>query len=231
MHQPDQLISTYEGIAGEYYNPDRHPTCSNFSELSNRFLDPRIRKIVTAESTVLELGAGRSSVAPISLARGFPLASLILLDQSARMLEHSRKWARQGVRLVIGDAWSTGLPAASFQLIVSSLGDPYNGYPLWREVARLLDREGICLFTTRAPEGAERFRAPSETTVAEFILADGSTVRVRSDIPPLERQKEVISAAGLQIEEIESLTAVDLTGPGRPSLWWTIIRGLLRCPR
>jgi hypothetical protein len=87
MNQPDPLISTYDDIAAEYYDPARHPTCANFSELSNCFLDQRIRRFATPAINILEIGAGRSTVAPIMSTQGLPLAKLTLLDKSARMLD------------------------------------------------------------------------------------------------------------------------------------------------
>jgi hypothetical protein len=211
-------LSTYDDIATEYYDPVRHPTCANFSELSQAFLVPRIQKYAPAAREILEVGAGRSIVAPVMAANRLPLTRLTLLDQSPAMLEHSRGWEQSGARLLVADAARTGLPQESFQLIVASLGDPYNGASFWHEVSRLLDARGVCLFTTPTPEWSERFRKGSDHRAAEFTLANGSMVLVRSDIPSVAGHREIIGDAGLDVNEIEAFGTAQLSGPVSPKL-------------
>jgi SAM-dependent methyltransferase len=211
-------LSTYDDIAAEYYDAVRHPTCANFFELSAAFLVPRIQKYAPAAKSILEVGTGRSIVAPAMAAKELPVSHVTLLDRSPRMLEHSRDWERRGARLVVADAASTGLPPTSFQLIVSSLGDPYNDTNFWQEMSRLLDSRGVCLFTTPAPEWSERFRAGSNRRAAEFVLANGAKALVRSDIPSVASQSEMIGSAGLYLDEMQALDAAQLSGPLSPKL-------------
>jgi ubiquinone/menaquinone biosynthesis C-methylase UbiE len=218
MNKPDLSISTYEGVAPEYYDPVRHPTCANFSELSNAYLHPRLHKHASAGANILEVGAGRSTVASILQEGRLPVTRLTLLDQSARMLAYSRDWADKGARLIVGDACRTQLPERSFRLIVSALGDPYNCPAFWREVARLLEPSGVCLFTTPAPEWATRFRPPEAQSHAEFVIADGRTVLVPSKIPAREQQGSMIADAGLHSVDDEGLSAEKLSGPPSPKL-------------
>ena len=206
-------LSTYDDIASEYYDAVRHPTCANFFELSAAFLVPRIQKYAPAAKAILEVGTGRSTVAPAMAAKELPLSHVTLLDQSPRMLAHSRDWERRGARLLVADAASTGLPPASFQLIVSSLGDPYNDAKFWQEISRLLDPRGVCLYTTPAPEWSARFRAGSNLRAAEFVLANGAKVLVRSDIPSVASQREMIGGAGLYLDEMQAFDAAHLSGP------------------
>ena len=134
-----EIRSTYDEIAAEYYDSAAHPTCANFSELSARFLRPKIINNLRNSTRVLEMGAGRSLVAPIMAAELLPLKKLILLDNSPAMLKYSQRWRAHGADFIIGEASNTALPAGNIQLIVSSLGDSYNGPQFWREVNRLLD--------------------------------------------------------------------------------------------
>jgi SAM-dependent methyltransferase len=212
------VFSTYDDVAAEYYDAVRHPTCANFSELSATFLVPRIDKYAPASTAILEIGTGRSIVAPTMAAKKLPLSQVTLLDQSPRMLKHSLDWERRGARLLVANADNTGLPPASFQLIVSSLGDPYNDANFWQEVSRLLDSRGICLFTTPAREWSERFRADSDRRAAEFVLANGAKILVRSDIPSVASQSEMIGRAGLCLDETQALGAAQLSGPLSPKL-------------
>jgi SAM-dependent methyltransferase len=218
LKTPDLRISSYDDVAAEYYDPRRHPTCANFSQLSNAFLVPRILRQELRNVNTLEVGAGRSTVAPIMEQRGLPLNRLTLLDQSSQMLAHSQEWGRKGARLLLGNASRTELPAASFGLIVSALGDPYNCVAFWQEVARLLEWGGICLFTTPAPEWAMRFRRPDSQLHAEFVIANGTTVLVSSNIPALDQQIRMITEASLQVMEVGSLSAEQLSGVHSPKL-------------
>jgi SAM-dependent methyltransferase len=211
-------LSTYDEIAAEYYDAVRHPTCANFLELSTAFLVSRIQRYAPAAKGILEVGTGRSIVAPVIARKELSLSSVILLDQSPRMLEHSRDWEPYGAKLLVADAANTGLPSASFQLIVSSLGDPYNDANFWEEMNRLLEPGGICLFTTPASEWSGRFRAGADRTAAEFVLTSGAKVFVRSNIPCLVRQSEMISSAGLDLDEMQAFDASQLSGPLSPKL-------------
>lgn len=219
MTQLSPPVSTYDDVAAEYYNSLRHPTCANFSELSNIYLTPRVRKYLSKFTAILEVGAGRSTVAPIMHRDGVALERLTLLDKSAGMLAYSREWSKYGLPApLIADACRSELPSGNFGLIVSALGDPYNCPSFWQEVARLLEPGGICLFTTPAAEWSMRFREPHARAYAEFVVAGGYTVLVPSKVPPLDRQVRMIAEPGLQVVEVVSLSAEDLTGVRSPKL-------------
>jgi len=157
-------------------------------------------------------------VASILQEEGLPVTRLTLLDQSAHMLAYSRNWADKGASLIVGDACCTQLPERSLQLIVSALGDPYNCPAFWREVARLLEPGGVCLFTAPAPEWATRFRSLEAQSHAEFVIADGRTVLVPSKIPAYEQQGSMIADAGLHLVDDEGLIAEKLSSPLSPKL-------------
>jgi SAM-dependent methyltransferase len=219
MIRPNSRASSYDDLAAEYYDPVRHPTCANFSELSDVFLVPRIEGYEPAgTAAILEVGVGRSTVAPVLQRRGLSLERLTLLDQSPGMLEHASKWGPVGARLLVKNACQTELPRGSFGLIVSALGDPYNCPAFWQEVARLLEPGGLCLFTTPAWEWASRFRAPHEQSYAAFEIAGGNTVLVPSKILPLDQQARMVADAGLLIVDAVGLTPECLSGTCSPKL-------------
>src|SRR5882762_6235910 len=168
---PRSAVQSYDCVAAEYYDTERHPTCSNFGELSERFIASRFPHKADSWTTILEVGAGRSMVAPLMTGVGLQLDRLTLLDCSSVMLAYSQPWACSGAKLVVADAQSTGLARSSFNLIVASLGDPYNRLPFWQEVSRLLRSGGICLFTSPAFEWASRFRG-GDSDYAEFLLRE-----------------------------------------------------------
>jgi hypothetical protein len=134
------------------------------------------------------------------------------------MLAHSQEWKRKGAQLLVGDACRTELPPASFDIIVSALGDPYNCATFWQEVVRLLKWGGVCLYTTPAPEWSTRFRGPDFPSHAEFRVADGTTLLVPSHIPALDQQIRMITNAGLHVIEVGSLSAEQVSGVYSPKL-------------
>jgi SAM-dependent methyltransferase len=211
-------LTTYDEVASEYYDSARHPTCANFGELSERFIAPRLTTWLAPPFRILEVGAGRSIVAPRLAKTGGSLQNLTLLDHSPAMLAHSRQWAQFGATLMVADARATGLPPASFDLIVAALGDPYNDATFWAEVERILTSGGVCLFTTPAWEWSVRFRHLSARTRAEFLLERGETVAVPSLILAVEDQFQLIAAAGLTVQESEAFTATGLSSPRSPKL-------------
>jgi len=204
-------MTPYSFVAGEYYNPALHPTCANFDNLSRRFLEPEIGNAITGALSVLEVGAGRSIVAPTLEKTGVAL-NLVLLDSSKEMLASSFRWAHLA-KLMVADSRSTGLPSESVDLVVSSLGDPYNTADFWQEVSRLLKSGGCCLFTTPAPEWALHFRTSNHLNEAEFVLADSTVVNVPSFVPSPEEQERLFANAGLCVEESKDFSVDDLAEP------------------
>lgn len=210
MKRHESAENNYECIADEYYDASRHPTCFNFGELSERFIAPLLLRDAHPGGQILDLGAGRSVAAAVLWAAGAPLNSLVILDSSPSMLAHSADWARRGARTVLADARETGLERASFDIIVASLGDPYNQTPFWAEVTRLLRPGGRCLFTTPTSEWSKRFRAGSNPASAEFLTADGGKVYVPSYTLPAGEQAEMIRDSGLVVSDTRDYFQTDL---------------------
>lgn len=214
----DTRAGQYEEIAGEYYDSDRHPTCASLRELSLAFLAPRIRQRQGMEQSLVEVGAGCSLLAPNWLARGGAASDLMLIDSSPAMLAYSAKWISKGVKAEVADASSIPVADASVDVLVSSLGDPYNTAAFWLEVARVLRRGGTALFTTPSWEWASSFRPPSEKESAEFVRRDGAVLMLPSHVPSEAAQLQMFSDAGLTLREVQSLTAGDLASPPAPKL-------------
>lgn len=209
-------MTPYSLLAHEYYDATLHPTCANFDALSRRFLEPIISELIGASNAILETGTGRSVVAPL-LKKADADCELILLDSSREMLLNSSPWA-EIAKFVVADSRSTGLGSEKFDLVVSSLGDPYNTQEFWAEVSRLLRNGGICLFTAPAPEWALQFREFTDRAQAEFVRADGMTVKVPSFVPTMPQQMSLFRNAGLQVLGVEQFTLADIQEPVSPKL-------------
>jgi SAM-dependent methyltransferase len=202
-------VSSYDEVADEYYDRKRHPTCSNFNYLSRLYIGSKLSGL-DAASTVVEVGAGDSSVAPLIQTQGRSLTNLVITDASLGMLRHSRKWEPFGATVHICDATSMHSADASIALVVAGLGDPYNTPEFWKEIHRILMPGGQVIFTVPSFEWAVRFRGtvnPVSACGAEFELRDGRTVLVPSFVYPLERQIEMIENAGNIVINFEALDA------------------------
>lgn len=212
------MAPPYEVLADEYYDQARHPTCSNFGELSSGFLVPRIRAVAGSVTRALEVGAGRSILATVFEEEHLPLKRVTLLDQSAAMLRHSERWIKVGATSIVADARRTGLPDRAFDLIVSSLGDPYNCAEFWQEMHRVVSNSGIFLFTTPSFEWSSAFRIGTDRDKAEFVLRHGGRVSVPSLTRPLTEQRAMMAKARFVIAEEAIRTRKDLVGSHSPKL-------------
>ena len=202
------MIGTYDDLALEYYDVERHPTCANFREASRLLLKTWLLSHDQTGRTIVEVGAGMSLVAEVLAGEGKPLDSLILLDSSPRMLEHSHAWFVRGAHRKIASAEDMQLHGESIDTVVSVLGDPYNTAPFWTQVASILKPGGVVILTTPSFEWASAFR--SRETVekqhtAEFQLKDGRRISVPSIVLREAEQVAVMRQHGLRVIETKDV--------------------------
>lgn len=96
----------------------------------------------------LDLGCGPRGITDLLARRAGPRGRVVGLDADPAFVEHGRKAAPAGVEFVQGDAYRTGLPGASFDLVhvrfvASTAGE---GPKLLREAMRLAKRGGVVAF-------------------------------------------------------------------------------------
>ena len=187
---------TYSDLALEYYDPRLHPTCANFREASQYFLAPWLAKLIQIRSRVLETGAGHSIVSDWLHDTGKHVSIFIATDVSLRMLGNSPRSESSSVYCLC-DARQLPFADDSVDVIISSLGDPYNSADFWREVARVLSPGGHIAFTTPSFEWAQQYRDGID--FAEFVMNDGEVVTVPSCIEEKADQEGLIRRAGLSL--------------------------------
>ena len=204
---------SYEVVAGEYYNLERHPTCANFRSASG-ILFRRWLSFFSLPSHICEVGAGKSLLAEILLEQCRSLHSLMLVDESPAMLAHSETYRGAGAVLYIASASALPHPSRTVDWVVSCLGDPYNSESFWREAYRVLKNNGTCFFTTPSYDWAQAFRSaidPDSMHDAEFELADGSCVSLPSHIYSQEQQIRMIESAGLRVSDVASVSISEIS--------------------
>ncbi len=198
------MRGSYDDLALEYYDAERHPTCANFREASRLLLRSWLRPFDPGTGTMVEVGAGMSLVAELAVEQNKPLGSLVLLDSSPRMLEYSARWIAMGACRSIASADDMGLQPGSIALIVSSLGDPYNTGRFWSQVESSLTPGGVAIFTTPSHDWVLSFRDPTDPdsiSSAEFELRDGRHISVPSFVLPPEDQIALMRGYGLYVTE------------------------------
>lgn len=201
-------FGTYSDLAGEYYDADRHPTSANFREASKMLLAAWLAEVIRPHAHILETGAGRSLVSEC-LTNGKGLSVVVVAtDLSSDMLEYSLADHCRPASLAVCDAKRLPFLDDSFDLIASSLGDPYNSAEFWREAARVLRPGGQMIFTTPAFNWAQKFRNGAEC--AEFVLADGESIAVTSFVEPEEKQRKLITQSGLTVTSSREIDEGDL---------------------
>lgn len=203
------MENAYHDLATEYYDPIAHPTCANFRELSVNFFQQHLVP-TSKKSRVLEVGAGNSVAAEIFAGRLDTLDGLTITDDSELMLNHSRHWLLKGATLRRANATSLPFAPRTFDIIVSSLGDPYNCDAFWHQCNRVLDDSGRVLFSTPSFDWAKDFRSGKNQDRAEFITRSGTTIEVDSFVFPLRDQIEIIRKAGLLVKEVNFYYADDV---------------------
>lgn len=208
----DVALGSYEQVAGEYYDFDRHPTCANFREASRSLLETLVPDLPPAQAC--EVGCGDSLLASIFVQRDYELHGLLLTDAHASMLEHSRPWASHGATLSVAPARRLPVPDASLAVVVASLADPYDDASMWAEVARVLTPDGRCVVTTPSSVWGERFRSDGQPEgVAHFDLRDGTAINVPSYLRSPADERRLIEGHGLELVRQESIPLRALTAP------------------
>jgi SAM-dependent methyltransferase len=210
----------YNVVAAEYYDSDRHPTCANFREASKTLLRQFIDAAGVSGGSWVEVGAGDSVLAEVFVETGRPVSDLLLTDASSQMLSYSTRWEKLGAKLLVAEADELPVQSNSVDVIVSSLGDPYNTPAFWTEAYRCLRADGHVFFTTPAFEWASSYRSLHRypQRESEFLLASGVEVTLPSVILSEERQLALFQANGLQVVTILQFDASQLVGQVSPKL-------------
>lgn len=208
----DTSLALYQDIASEYYDSMRHPTCANFREASSLLIDKWLRIIQPGGGVFCEVGAGDSLLAELLSSSGVAARELIITDSSLAMLSYSKRWSSTSTHLVLSDAMNLPFSDHSVDLLVSSLGDPYNLPEFWDEVYRVLTPGSIALFTTPAYSWARVFRTKShrDFTAAQFDLLDGGSIDLPSWINPVREQIEIIEKSGLKVVETSTVSISEI---------------------
>jgi SAM-dependent methyltransferase len=210
MSQVIELVPAgYDVLASEYYDRKRHPTCENFRQASLHLISGYLSAAWSKRAAkVLEVGAGRSVF--VDIGHRFPqlAARLTITDSSVAMIRHSAALFGK-LCAAVADAEQLPFTPDSFDLVISSLGDPYNTGGFWREVRRVLTPGGIGVFTMPALTWSDQYREKEQLGqrgLAWFETKGGSTIAVESLVKSPSEQIEFLEQHGLLTSEYSTFT-------------------------
>ena len=197
----------YKIIAGEYYDPDFHPTCSNFREASKILIKKEFFNIPQNESYyILEVGAGKSVLIEICKELDLRFNKIVISDAEEQMLKYSFPFELRNMEFSIIDAENTNIENSFFDIIISSLGDSYNTSKFWKEIRRTLKDGGYCLYTTPSHEWCNIFRKNQiNKDLASFITKADDEVYIPSLIYDETTQVKMIEDVGLTCKQINEI--------------------------
>lgn len=201
--------STYNEIANEYYDFEKHPTCGAFDELTTTFLESYFGALDIKKKTICEVGAGRSKVAQVLSSNLDHLSSICLMDSSAKMLDWSKLSVHPKIEYQISEASDMHRFGNKYDIIVANLGDPYNTLDFWQSVSKALASDGRCVFTTPSYRWSDSFRKSSSREIenrALFELADGSSYFVPSFVYDRANQEQMFQKASLKLISYQPLS-------------------------
>ena len=213
MNIKKNKIVSYSYIATEYYDEVSHPTCANFRIASKLIISGFLQSLdIKNLIHILELGAGKSVVAEILEESGINFDSVIISDNDGIMLNYSKNnFDNDKYTYRLLDAENIDLPSTSCDLIVSSLGDPYNSDKFWDEVYRVLKPGGICLYTTPSYDWSSDFRInDSASHFAEFQTKTHELVYVPSYIYETQMQVEILKNHNFSVLDLQEISLKQL---------------------
>lgn len=129
-------------------------------EVAARVID-RFELIRVQPKRILDVGAGTGAMLP-DLMKRFPKAEIVALDPAVAMLRRARRrgrWLRRPLS-VCGDGEHLPFRTGSFDLVISNLtlhwlNDPERAFS---EFLRVLEPEGLLLFSTLGPDTLQELR-------------------------------------------------------------------------
>jgi len=194
------LCCDYSLLAQEYYDSEAHPTCANLNELSRQYINQEL----TGESytNALELGSGLSSVAPLRKNGFLNLQQLVVSDKSDAMLTWSNKFQDQIDNKVLADneMLLDSFIENQFDLVVCSLGDPYNNKNFWHGLRAICRVGATIIFTTPSYSWSSSYRIleHSPPDKALFITKDNNEIYSSSYILDISQQLNLVKSAELK---------------------------------
>ncbi len=179
----------YGKVAAEF-SEEKRITTKNFHDLSNTFFQNAIDNYVKNGTKCLEIGPGQGW-----LKKNFvwPEISYTAVDISSEMLEYveSDKKINSSINaLAIADR--------EFDVIFSSLGDPFCFPTALCEIRRVLKEDGVFVFSAPSHSWIESIRQANSKYKTQFVLESSEIAEVYSFTFSIDTLAELFRLCGLE---------------------------------
>lgn len=191
----DEANKTGYNLIASEFTDELRLTTANFHDLSYDFFRSNIEACAKPDSSALDLGTGRGYLLPLL---GTRFHKVVALDLSIEMLKHI-DLPTGNVFQACGSAFQLPFADHLFDVIVSSLADPYLRGEALHEVGRVLKKQGVLILSspTRDWSDAVRSEKPANT---RFISSSGADNEVYSFTYTNNGLLHLIIQSGFQIE-------------------------------
>lgn len=194
----------YKGysLIAEEFTEEKRITTHNFHTLSQQFFISVDNRYVNDETLVLEIGPGQ----------GWLKKSCLNNTTRYDVLELTEKMAsynNSADNVIISSAARTHIDSDKYDVVFSSLGDPYLHIETLCEVYRILSIGGYFAFSIPAKQWAEYLRGRNKETTT-FVSEDGEEATTFSFVFDEKVLKELLTDCGFKVEQLLSINGKEL---------------------
>ncbi|MDR2145419.1 MAG: methyltransferase domain-containing protein [Tannerella sp.] len=188
----------YNKIAPEFTEEQRITT-KNFHTYSRDFLENSITQHIKESDKILEIGPGKDW-----LQKNFklPTTQYFSIDVSAQMLKEQLEENRY-----VGSVRNMPFPDNSFDVVISSLADPYFYPSAICDIHRVLKPNGKFIFTTPSSVWSNAIRNDN-TNKTTFVLKSGDKSEVFSFTFTMPEIVEILKICNFEIINCEEIKAI-----------------------
>jgi SAM-dependent methyltransferase len=181
----------WDSMAAEYDDAIAHPRTAALRAASVSAISAWAGRVNRSFSRALDVGCGTRSV----FADAAVAQRVTALDVSFNMLRRVASDPR-----LCATANALPVRTRSVDVVVASLGAPFNVEAFWRESARVIRHDGVVIYTGPGFEWSLRERSPSSAHEAQTVVAGKTRTFETIVLPPLA-QTALIELAGLDVIE------------------------------
>ena len=190
----------WRAAAVDYYDDACHPRTAILRVLSANLLRSWLAQAtLDSEAPLLDVGSGRSLGIDVTAAR------IVAVDWSAEMLSPIDRSGR--VIYLLGDAEQLPVASGTINVVVASLGGPFNTAAFWSESRRVLRPGGAAAMTTPSYHWAIADRTPSigEDDIDHTAVWEGrgGNRSFTSIVMPDDRQVEMVESVGFRLRHVD----------------------------
>ncbi len=187
----------YSKVAAEF-DGDNRPTTRDFHVLSKEYFNHAVDKYIKEGMTCLEIGPGSDW-----LRRTITLSEVkyYSIDISVEMIRlYNQDTIQTSARYI-------DFPDNTFEVVLSSLADPYLYPSAICEIRRVLTQNGVFIFSCPTKSWSQGIRARGSAFITSFSLQNNSKVEVYSFTFNNDELSMLLSLCGLEIIESKSAYA------------------------